>query len=111
VAPGVIVAADQLTKYTSVEPFLNTSASYLVVLTAGMALIVVLVFYIVAFRALRLPFLLLAGGGASNIYDYIVWGAIRDPLKIGSIYFNIADISIVAGIALLLYFSYLKRVY
>lgn len=52
------------------------------------------------------PLLLILGGGASNIIDRVQLGYVRDPLHIGTLYFNIADICIAIGILWGIYLVY-----
>lgn len=52
---------------------------------------------------------LIIAGGASNILDRIQLGYVRDPLVVGSLYFNVADICIAIGIIWALYVLYMKN--
>ena len=52
------------------------------------------------------PLVLIAAGGASNILDRIQLGYVRDPLVLGSLYFNVADICIAIGITWAVYVLY-----
>lgn len=49
------------------------------------------------YRDLRLPILVMIGGGASNLIDRLLFGGVRDYLQIGAAYFNLADVAIVAA--------------
>lgn len=53
-----------------------------------------------------LPLLLIVGGGISNSVDRIRLGYVRDPLVLGNLQFNIADIAIALGIILAIYTIY-----
>jgi lipoprotein signal peptidase len=41
-------------------------------------------------------------GGVSNLIDYLIYGSIRDNLRVDRLEFNPADIYIVAGIVILI---------
>lgn len=58
---------------------------------------------------LAYPLFLIAVGGVANIIDRIRFGYVRDPLLIGSLYFNGADICIAIGIILSLYVLYRNK--
>ena len=51
------------------------------------------------------PLLVILGGGISNFVDLVRFGYVRDPLSIGTLLFNVADIFILLGTiwALLVY--------
>ena len=49
---------------------------------------------------------LIAAGGASNMLDRIQLGYVRDPLVLGSLFFNVADSCITIGIIWALYVLY-----
>lgn len=49
---------------------------------------------------------LIALGGASNLLERIVWGQITDYWHVGRLEFNLADVAIVAGAILVIYFLY-----
>lgn len=50
-------------------------------------------------RGLRLPDLLIISGGFSNILDRFFHGGVIDWIRISSLWFNFADISITMGVA------------
>ncbi len=58
---------------------------------------------------LAYPLVLIVAGGASNMLDRIQLGYVRDPLVLGSLHFNIADICIAIGIIWTLYVLYAKN--
>lgn len=49
-------------------------------------------------RGVRLPDLLIISGGFSNILDRIFHGGVIDWIRISSLWFNVADISITMGV-------------
>jgi len=48
-------------------------------------------------------FMLIAAGGASNVYDRIIGGGVTDYIIFARSAWNIADIMIIAGIALMIF--------
>lgn len=42
---------------------------------------------------------LLLGGCAANLASAALWGAVPDPIALGGLYVNVADLLITAGIA------------
>ena len=55
------------------------------------------------------PLVLIVAGGASNILDRVQLGYVRDPLVLGSLYFNVADICIAIGILWAIYTLYANQ--
>jgi signal peptidase II len=58
---------------------------------------------------------LIAGGGSGNIYDRLVYGSVTDFLQFDFVFFhtgifNIADVSIMAGIFLIIVEIVTKRI-
>lgn len=49
-------------------------------------------------RGLRLPNLLIISGGFSNVLDRFIHGGVIDWIRISSLWFNFADISITIGV-------------
>lgn len=62
-----------------------------------LVLLCVVVFDSVA-RGLRLPDALIISGGFSNIIDRFFYGGVVDWIRISSLWFNFADISITLGV-------------
>lgn len=56
------------------------------------------------------PLMLIAVGGVSNTIDRITLGYVRDPLHIGSLYFNYADISIAIGTIIAIAMIYKQKI-
>lgn len=50
-------------------------------------------------------YLLILIGGGINVVERLIWGFVRDPLKIGSGNWNMADIYILVGL-LIVFFSF-----
>ena len=46
--------------------------------------------------------MILLAGGAGNILDRLIYGKIVDWIKFGSLWFNLADVYIVGGIAVII---------
>lgn len=55
------------------------------------------------------PLILIAAGGVSNGIDRLKLGYVRDPLHIGTLYFNIADICISIGIVAAIFIVYTQK--
>jgi hypothetical protein len=53
-------------------------------------------------RTLAFPGGLLVGGCAANLASAAMWGGVPNPIVVGGVYLNAADVLIAAGIALLL---------
>ncbi|CAD5293424.1 Lipoprotein signal peptidase (fragment) [Imperialibacter sp. EC-SDR9] len=56
----------------------------------------------------------MVGGGVGNIYDRLIYGSVTDFLHIDFVLFqtgifNMADVSIMTGMFVILFDSYLKR--
>lgn len=100
VAFGMIIS-DQLHKETAPTMWLHSSSPLTVVTAPLVLLAAVAGLFSVKSGASKIGLLLLAAGGASNVLDRLVWGGIRNPLSVGSFYFNGADILIIAGVALI----------
>jgi signal peptidase II len=118
VLTGLVIGADQLTKSVSadaaalgpIDPVTNADLA-LGVAHFGLPVVVALsVAGIVAvggwaFRAAALGRLAawvpaaLVGGAASNLFDRLAFGAVRDFLVLPLIVANLADLAIVAGLA------------
>lgn len=56
-------------------------------------------------QSARLAGVLVLSGGVVNLYERVVFGAVRDPIRIASSFWNLADWYIILGIVILL-FSY-----
>ena len=75
----------------------------------GLVLVaLVLVVYNLKPTTYNLPASLILAGGISNLADRLVWGGVRDVFTLGTLYFNVADIYIVGGLAMVGY-ALLKR--
>ncbi|MBI2426546.1 MAG: signal peptidase II [Candidatus Kerfeldbacteria bacterium] len=90
---------EKLLAHISIPEFALLTVVNLVLLTAFYALIV-------SWRSRRmdrtLALLFIIGGGVSNIFDRIVYGAVIDFIVLGyTPVFNIADVMIVIGVILL----------
>ena len=74
----------------------------------GIILLAVLIIIIIAFRSAvriteRIGFGLILGGGIANILDRLIDGTVTDMIQVGTFpIFNVADICINIGVALLL---------
>lgn len=62
----------------------------------GALLLIVVV--ILTKKSLFLPIALILVGGLSNYSDRVQLGYVRDPLVLGSLIFNVADIAIAIGV-------------
>ncbi len=65
-------------------------------------------------RVTLLGIILIVGGGAGNLYDRIVHGSVTDFMHINFVLFqtgifNVADMSITAGAAIILIHSFFKK--
>lgn len=109
----LLISIDQLTKYWLPVIFLNTTGAFslawnlplLTVLAIGMLLLVAFLGWNQYFSALlitpySLPFI--ASGGVSNLLDRLFFGGVRDVFAIGGLYFNLADVYIIAAGVILL---------
>jgi lipoprotein signal peptidase len=109
---GAVLAADQVTKLaahqfgstSAVEPVTNPDYALGLVsgapamLAAGTALVIVaaLAWRRHTFSWWIVP--LLVGGAASNLFDRVLFGAVRDFLPTPWIVFNLADVAIAAAV-------------
>lgn len=103
-----LVASDQILKFLAVKfshPAFNSGIAFgigknvPVIITAVVFLILVLSVY-KSKSGLGEMFLL--AGGAGNILDRLMYGKIVDWIKLGSLWFNLADVYIVGGIAVII---------
>lgn len=102
-----LVLIDQLAKYFTVAPWLNTRLNiFLITLGVGtLFLLVYLGWRRSSSRLLTTHYQLLTilAGGASNLLDRLFFGGVRDIFAVGALYFNLADVYVVVGLVLLLY--------
>lgn len=85
--------------------FFSTNQQFLIILS--FALISTLIFFLIKNYSRKnhlqnFSFLLIIGGGASNLYDRIIFGYVVDFIKISLLpfsTFNLADVMIIGGIA------------
>lgn len=119
---GLTYSADEYTSYTAIKGFLDLeyslnsgmgfglakdSTTALVVITA--IVIVALLGYLTVFHSdsefLRIPLIMIAGGGIGNLVDRIALGAVRDFFKFTFVdfaVFNVADSFVTVGAILLI---------
>jgi lipoprotein signal peptidase len=104
---AAFIVVDQTNKASSASPWLNQAASpFIMVLGVGALLLLVIVWVKTSAQPSLFLYALLAiiAGGLSNLADRLAWGGVRDTLVIGTLAFNIADLSIIGGSLALLYY-------
>lgn len=101
----LIVLIDQSLKYivlhTNSSHVLNRGFSFGVGAGIGAWVLLALLSIVIldsVKRGLRLPDMLIISGGFSNMLDRFFHGGVTDWIRVNSLWFNIADISITAGV-------------
>ena len=104
----LFVASDQILKLLAVKffhPAFNSGIAFgigknvPVIITAVVFLILALSIYK---NKSGFGEMILLAGGAGNILDRLIYGKIVDWIKFGSLWFNLADVYIVGGIAVII---------
>ena len=104
----LFVASDQILKFLAVKffhPAFNSGIAFgigknvPVIITAVVFLILALSIYK---NKSGFGEMILLAGGAGNILDRLIYGKIVDWIKFGSLWFNLADVYIVGGIAVII---------
>jgi lipoprotein signal peptidase len=107
-----LAATDQAHKalWASLSPPMTSSGLHLIL--SGFFLLIALGgLWRARSRWVQIAWAFLLAGGVSNSLDRVVRGAVVDPLRIGALYFNLADILIVSSLIFLFIYSLLARRY
>lgn len=98
------MVVDQFTKYFASLQNIRVikNPGFLDLFAIVFLLAVFILLYVYYFRKLSLGFILIIAGALSNLADRIYFGAVRDFIDIGMVTMNLADISVWAGIIMLL---------
>lgn len=104
----LLVASDQILKLLAVNffhPALNSGVAF------GIGENIPIISIIIVYLTLALMVIksksgfgemLLLAGGAGNILDRLIYGKIVDWIRFGNLWFNLADVYLVGGIALII---------
>lgn len=108
-----------LGSFASLQPVRNSGIAFsipvptvLVTLIIGFVVFILLAYGVRLFRQHRrwFPWALLAVGGAANFFDRLRHGAVIDFVRVGFLpVFNLADLMIVVGLALLMWPGLTRR--
>ena len=104
----LLVASDQILKLSAIKffhPLLNSGVAFGI--GGNIPILAIIIVFLILFLSVskgKLGFgeMLLLAGGAGNILDRLMYGKIVDWIKFGSLWFNLADVYIVGGIALII---------
>lgn len=104
-----LIFVDQTSKQLLPTVFLNQELSfglpfpYFSLLGLVAAVLLVRIYNLLP-TTYNLPASLLLAGGLSNLADRLLWSGVRDIFAVGPVTFNIADIYIVGGSLMLLWY-------
>ena len=104
----LFVASDQILKLSAIRffhPVLNSGVAFGIGGNIPI-LAIIIVFLVLSLSVCRTKSgfgeMFLLAGGAGNILDRLLYGKIVDWIKFGSLWFNLADVYIVAGMILII---------
>jgi lipoprotein signal peptidase len=106
-----LILIDQATKVFVSVNWVNSHANSLF-LIGGIPTLLVLAFLFridqsFPLRTTNYSLLTILAGGISNLIDRLLWGGVRDIFVLGTLYWNLADLWIVLGVAAALWAGFI----
>ena len=110
----LIILFDQISKFKIAVAACNKGIAFGISVNATLISVLVLLVIFLTFlreknQIARIGFSIIFAGGASNLFDRLVVGCVRDFIKIGAFpAFNVADIAITFGVLILAWSFFAK---